>query len=52
MQKAGVLHPVNIMGKLYVSRADIASFEARAKSGELAKSNPYPRQQSAEREAA
>jgi hypothetical protein len=35
--KAGLIHPVNIAGRPYLLADDIAAFEQRAVSGELAK---------------
>ena len=35
--KKGWLHPINIAGRLYLTKEDIAAFQARAERGEFAK---------------
>ena len=35
--KAGLIHPINVSGKLYLSAEDVQQFAARAKAGEFAK---------------
>jgi hypothetical protein len=35
--KAGLIHPINIYGKLYLTKEDIKRFAARAQAGEFSK---------------
>jgi hypothetical protein len=46
-RKKGWLQVVNIAGRLYVSRDEIARFEARAGSGEFAKVHKSPKRKAA-----
>jgi hypothetical protein len=41
-RKRGMIRTVNIYGRLYVSRQQIADFELRAAAGELARENKIP----------
>jgi hypothetical protein len=36
--KAGLIHPVNIYGKLYLTQQDLEQFAARANAGEFSQS--------------
>lgn len=38
--KAGLIHPINIYGKLYLAQSDILQFLARAESGEFFRESP------------
>lgn len=53
-RQRGWIQPINIAGRLYVSRDAIGEFERRAKSGEFAKPHrvPTPPTQGMEQEAA
>ena len=42
-RKKGMLTTVNICGRLYILRAEIARFNQRAAAGEFAKAPSYPR---------
>jgi predicted site-specific integrase-resolvase len=35
--RAGLIHPINVAGKLYLSAEDIHAFASRAKAGEFAR---------------
>jgi hypothetical protein len=41
-RKRGIIRTINIYGRLYVSRQQIADFELRAAAGELARENKIP----------
>lgn len=50
--KAGLIHPINIFGKLYLTAEDITQFEARAAKGEFARRNPGAEAMNRKEEAA
>ena len=41
-RKAGLIDTVNIFGRVYVAREEIARFEARAMAGEFTKAHAKP----------
>ena len=43
MRKAGLVKIVNIFGRLYVTREEVAAFERRAMSGEFPRENKTPK---------
>ena len=47
-RKAGLIETVNIFGRVYVSRDEIARFEARAMAGEFTKAHANPSRQKAD----
>lgn len=44
MRQRGWINTINICGRLYVTRAEIAKFEARAAAGEFSKVHKTPSQ--------
>lgn len=42
-RKKGIIQAVNVFGKLYISRDEIARFESRAMAGEFASENNVPK---------
>ena len=43
LRKAGLVKIVNIFGRLYVTREEVAAFERRAMSGEFSRENKTPK---------
>jgi hypothetical protein len=47
-RKRGLINPINIFGRLYLSRQSIADFERRAAAGEFSKTHKTPKRKGAD----